>query len=117
MLQKFQFLYTIPGNPIKDINDTNPFSTTLPGPFDPYHAINWFKAIGGNQSGAVTIGYFAVVRLSEDQRDWITKLTNHKKDGKSVLVWCKVSKEVKRAMDDKKTIDHLYDGFGVKIEK
>ncbi|NLH49803.1 MAG: hypothetical protein GX444_14575 [Myxococcales bacterium] len=90
---------------VNDLDNTQPNDDTKPGNFNSNYALNWFKAIGGNQGGKVCIRYFAIVRLDASQRSWIDKLTNKNKKDKSVVVWCKVSQS-----DPLKA----YDGFGIK---
>ena len=62
----------------------------LPGQFDSRSAINWFRAIGGNQGGArVTVGHYAIVNIEPEFVEIIRDL--RQADGPlrtGAVLWC-----------------------------
>lgn len=57
------------------------------GWFNPKCDINWFRAIGGNQSGIVSVWHFPIIRLATEYEELAADL-----DGsRDALFWCKKS--------------------------
>ncbi|MCC6158539.1 MAG: hypothetical protein IT350_10850 [Deltaproteobacteria bacterium] len=101
-------IFTSAADVRRAVTDTHvPVSPRLPGRFDRWSAINWFRAIGGNQDGSrVTIGEYAIVNIAPQSVDIINDLREEGGRFRTTAVfWC-------ANIRNEREIGHP-DGFGI----